>query len=79
MSPDGAKRLLAMARNIRVRVMLALGYGCGQVTSSRPMIVPVPLSASPGVRWPCAALPSAPGGRTRLGHRPYQPHHRSGV
>jgi integrase/recombinase XerD len=29
MSPDEAKRLLAMARNIKVRVMLALGYGCG--------------------------------------------------
>jgi site-specific recombinase XerD len=29
MSPDEARRLLAMARNIKVRVMLALGYGCG--------------------------------------------------
>jgi hypothetical protein len=37
------QRLYPVARNIRVRVMLALGYGCGQVRSSRPMIVPVPL------------------------------------
>ena len=29
MSPDEAKRLLAMARNLKVRVLLALGYGCG--------------------------------------------------
>jgi integrase/recombinase XerD len=29
LSPDEAERLLAMARNIKVRVMLALGYGCG--------------------------------------------------
>jgi len=29
MSPDEARRLLAMARSIKVRVMLALGYGCG--------------------------------------------------
>ena len=29
MSPDEAKRLLAMARSIKVRVMLSLGYGCG--------------------------------------------------
>jgi len=33
MSPDEARRLLAMARNIKVRVMLALGYGCGPVRS----------------------------------------------
>jgi site-specific recombinase XerD len=29
MSPDEAKRLLAMAGNLKVNVMLALGYGCG--------------------------------------------------
>jgi integrase/recombinase XerD len=29
MSPDEAKRLLAMAGNLKVHVMLALGYGCG--------------------------------------------------
>ena len=29
MSPDETKRLLAMARNIKVRVVLSLGYGCG--------------------------------------------------
>jgi integrase/recombinase XerD len=29
MSPDETKRLLAMARNIKVRVALGLGYGCG--------------------------------------------------
>ena len=29
MSPDEADRLLAMAGNLKVRVMLALGYGCG--------------------------------------------------
>ena len=29
MSPDEAKRLLAMAGTSKVRVMLALGYGCG--------------------------------------------------
>ena len=29
MSPDEAKRLLAMATNLKVHVMLALGYGCG--------------------------------------------------
>ena len=29
MSPDEANRLLAMAGNLKVRVMLALGYGCG--------------------------------------------------
>src|SRR5215467_7573791 len=29
MSSDEARRLLAMARNIKVRVILALGYGCG--------------------------------------------------
>jgi hypothetical protein len=28
MSPDEADRLLAMAGSLRVRVMLALGYGC---------------------------------------------------
>ena len=29
MSPDKTKRLLAMARSIKVRVVLSLGYGCG--------------------------------------------------
>lgn len=29
MSPDEARRLLAVARNLKVRVVLALGYGCG--------------------------------------------------
>jgi integrase/recombinase XerD len=29
MSPDEAERLLAMAGNLKVHVMLALGYGCG--------------------------------------------------
>ena len=29
MSPEEAKRLLAMAGTLKVRVMLALGYGCG--------------------------------------------------
>ena len=29
MSPEEAKRLLAMSGNLKVRVMLALGYGCG--------------------------------------------------
>lgn len=29
MSPEEAKRLLAMAGNLKIHVMLALGYGCG--------------------------------------------------
>jgi integrase/recombinase XerD len=29
MSPDETRRLLAMARNLKVRALLALGYGCG--------------------------------------------------
>ena len=29
MSPDEAKRLLTMARNLKVRVLLSLAYGCG--------------------------------------------------
>lgn len=29
MSPDETKRLLAMARSVKVRVVLSLGYGCG--------------------------------------------------
>src|SRR5215831_1503737 len=29
MSPDETKRLLAVARNLKVRVLLSLGYGCG--------------------------------------------------
>ena len=29
MSPDETKRLLAMAGNLKVRVLLSLGYGCG--------------------------------------------------
>ena len=29
MSPDEAKRLLAMAGNLKIQVMLVLGYGCG--------------------------------------------------
>ena len=29
MSPDETKRLLAMASNLKVRVLLSLGYGCG--------------------------------------------------
>src|ERR1700757_4223814 len=29
MSPEEAKRLLAMSGNLKVHVMLALGYGCG--------------------------------------------------
>lgn len=29
MSPDEAKRLLAMAKNLKVRVLLSLAYGCG--------------------------------------------------
>ena len=29
MSPDEARRLLAVARTLKVRVVLALGYGCG--------------------------------------------------
>ena len=29
MSPDEARRLLAVARSLKVRVVLALGYGCG--------------------------------------------------
>jgi integrase/recombinase XerD len=29
LSPDEAKRLLAMAGNLKVQVMLTLGYGCG--------------------------------------------------
>ena len=29
LSPDETKRLLAMARSIKVRVVLSLGYGCG--------------------------------------------------
>jgi len=29
MSPGEADRLLAMAGNLKVRAMLALGYGCG--------------------------------------------------
>jgi site-specific recombinase XerD len=29
MSPDETKRLLAMAGNVKVRVVLSLGYGCG--------------------------------------------------
>jgi hypothetical protein len=31
MSPDEAERLLAMAGNLKVHAMLALGYGCGMV------------------------------------------------
>src|SRR5437867_10304402 len=29
MSPDETKRLLAVAHNLKVRVLLSLGYGCG--------------------------------------------------
>jgi integrase/recombinase XerD len=29
MSPDETKRLLAVASNLKARVMLSLGYGCG--------------------------------------------------
>jgi site-specific recombinase XerD len=29
MSPDESKRLLAVAQNLKVRVLLSLGYGCG--------------------------------------------------
>ena len=29
MSPDETKRLLAVASNLKVRVLLSLGYGCG--------------------------------------------------
>jgi integrase/recombinase XerD len=29
MSPDETKRLLAVARNLKVRMLLSLGYGCG--------------------------------------------------
>ena len=29
MSPDETRRLLAMARNLKIRALLALGYGCG--------------------------------------------------
>jgi site-specific recombinase XerD len=29
MSPDETKRLLAVARNLKVRALLSLGYGCG--------------------------------------------------
>jgi len=29
MSPDETRRLLAVARNLKVRVLLSLGYGCG--------------------------------------------------
>ena len=29
MSPDEARRLLVVARSLKVRVVLALGYGCG--------------------------------------------------
>jgi integrase/recombinase XerD len=29
MSPDEAKRLLAMAKNLKARVLLSLAYGCG--------------------------------------------------
>src|SRR5262250_647989 len=29
MSPDETKRLLAVAQNLKVRVLLSLGYGCG--------------------------------------------------
>ena len=29
MSPDEIKRLLAMARNLKTRVLLSLAYGCG--------------------------------------------------
>jgi len=29
MSPDETKRLLVVARNLKVRVLLSLGYGCG--------------------------------------------------
>ncbi len=28
-SPDEAKRLLAMAKSLRVRLLLSLAYGCG--------------------------------------------------
>ena len=31
MSPDETKRLLAVAQNLKVRVLLSLGYGCGRV------------------------------------------------
>jgi integrase/recombinase XerD len=29
MSPDEARRLLAVASNLKVRALLSLGYGCG--------------------------------------------------
>jgi integrase/recombinase XerD len=29
MSPDEARRLLAVASNLKVRTLLSLGYGCG--------------------------------------------------
>ena len=29
MSPDETRRLLAVAQNLKVRVLLSLGYGCG--------------------------------------------------
>src|SRR5258707_13591867 len=29
MSPDETKRLLAVASNLKVRMLLSLGYGCG--------------------------------------------------
>jgi site-specific recombinase XerD len=29
MSPDETKRLLAVAQNLKVRMLLSLGYGCG--------------------------------------------------
>jgi hypothetical protein len=34
MSPEEARRLLAMAGNLKVHVLLALGYGCGRTRSS---------------------------------------------
>lgn len=36
MSPEEAKRLLAMSGNLKVHIMLALGYGCGLRAGSLP-------------------------------------------
>jgi hypothetical protein len=33
MSPDETKRLLAVAQNLKVRMLLSLGYGCGRRNS----------------------------------------------
>jgi site-specific recombinase XerC len=45
MSPDEARRLLAVAGNLKVRVLLSLAYGCG--LGIAPVVVEVGKEALP--------------------------------